>query len=654
MVEITFPPEFKIGNVFTMEIEHLDWANIEYGFRMDGPSQFDKGHRFNPEFVLLDPYARVIGGREHWGAPSVPRSIYQHRARICCHDFDWEGDRHPKIPIEDLFIYEMHVRGFTQHPSSKVKNPGTFEAVHEKIPYLRELGINCVELMPICEFDECEVTRRNPYTGAQLKNFWGYNSIGFFAPKAGYAISDSPCREFKELVKALHKNGIEVFLDVVFNHTGEGDSNGATISFRGIDNKTYYMLGPEGEYLNFSGTGNTTNCNNPVVRNMVIECLRHWVVEYHIDGFRFDLASVLGRDQDGHPLSNPPLIEALAYDPILADCKLIAEAWDAGGLYQVGSFPSYDRWAEWNGKYRDTVRQFLRGDENVVGDMVARLLGSPDLYHERGHCASINFITSHDGFTLADLFAYNYKHNLANGEENRDGCDENFSYNFGCEGPTSDSGINALRRKQIKNGVALLMLSHGVPMILSGDEVGHSKNGNNNTYCHDNELNWFNWDLRSENSDLFDFFRKCIAFRKNHAVFHSQSALKIFEREVRNVHFRDPQAFDSEILEERFGISWHGVEVDRPDWAEYARMLAFVLHSRQLKTRPDYDIYVAANMYWEKQLFELPPPPEGQRWHLFVDTGTWPDCHEPGEELLLRNQYNYLVKNRSTVILVSK
>ena len=437
---IPFPKEFRIGNVFSMTVFDLDYETTEYGYLMDGPFNPQEGHRFDSTKILLDPYARAIGGRDVWGKQPDWNDVFPHRSRLVFDDFDWDDDLPLEIPMEDLVIYEMHVRSFTRHPSSSAKYPGTFAGIRQKIPYLKELGVNCVELMPIYEFDEFENSRTNPDTGELLLNYWGYSTVGFFAPKAGYAATGKMSMqvdEFKALVKALHKNGIEVMLDVVFNHTAEGNENGPYISFRGIDNKTYYMLTPDGYYFNFSGTGNTLNCNNPIVRNIVLDCLRYWAAEYHVDGFRFDLASILGRDPLGYPLSNPPLLESLAYDPILARCKLIAEAWDAGGLYQVGSFPAYGRWAEWNGKYRDTIRKFLKGEAGQVGDLAQRIQGSPDLYAGRGPTASINFITAHDGFTLNDLVSYNDKHNEANGEGNRDGANDNNSWNCGWEGPTT-------------------------------------------------------------------------------------------------------------------------------------------------------------------------------------------------------------------------
>jgi glycogen operon protein len=448
--------------------------------------------------------------------------------------------------------------------------------------------------------------------------------------------------ELKVLIADLHENGIEVFLDVVFNHTAEGNENGPYISFRGIDNQTYYMLTQDGYYLNFSGTGNTLNCNNPLVRNMVLDCLRYWAAEYHVDGFRFDLASILGRDPWGTPLLNPPLLENLAFDPILANCKLIAEAWDAGGLYQVGSFPAFGRWAEWNGKYRDTLRKFLKGDSGQIGDLAQRIQGSPDLYPWRGTTASINFITAHDGFTLADLVSYNEKHNQANGENNMDGANDNYSWNCGWEGPTDDPEINALRHRQMKNAVAIMMVSQGVPMVLMGDEVGRTQCGNNNTYCHDNGLNWMDWTLLESNADLFRFFKNCIAFRKAHPVLRNRS------------HLRNQDYVGSGYAD----ITWHGTRAWYADWSDESRTLAFMLcgkHARGGQVEDNY-IYVALNMHWETQMFELPQPPQGLQWHAFANTGVTPpeDIWEPGGEPLLSDQDHFLMGPRSVVILVSK
>src|SRR5215470_5933072 len=478
MVEIEFPREFQVGDVFSMIVFDLDYEDLEYGYRFGGPWEPNLGHRFDASKIVCDPYARVVGGRDVWCAKPDWDNIYQHRGRLVFDDFDWEEDRPLEVPINDLVIYELHVRSFTAHPSSKVSAGGTYAGILEKISYLKNLGVNCVELMPIFEFDEWENSRQHPETGQLLLNYWGYSTLGFFAPKAGYAATGRlgmQVDELKTLVKELHAAGIEVMLDVVFNHTAEGDHRGPVISFRGIDNRTYYILTPDGWYYNFSGCGNTLNCNHPVVRNMVLDCLRYWASEYHVDGFRFDLASILGRDQSGAPLANPPLLESLALDPVLHKCKLIAEAWDAGGLYQVGSFPAYNRWAEWNGKYRDCIRKFLRGDFGIVGEVATRVVGSPDLYAGRGATASINFVTCHDGFTLADLVSYNDKHNLANGEDNRDGESHNRSWNCGAEGETDDADVLALRARQRRNFIATLMLSQGVPMLSHGDEFARSQ-----------------------------------------------------------------------------------------------------------------------------------------------------------------------------------
>ncbi|MEJ2747815.1 MAG: glycogen debranching protein GlgX [Anaerolineae bacterium] len=645
MAEIPFPDAFRIGHVFSMIVFGLDYENVEYGYRFNGPYQPHKGHRFNPQKILLDPYAKAISGRDIWGRPPRENNGYQLRSLLVYDDFDWTGDRPLELPDRDLIIYEMHVRSFTRHPSSGVKHPGTFAAIREKISYLKELGINAVELMPIHEFDELENPRTNPLTGEKLVNYWGYGTIGFFAPKAGYAASGAygmQVDEFKALIKEFHRNGIEVFLDVVFNHTAEGDASGPTLSFRGIDNKTYYMLKPDGSYYNYSGTGNTMNCNNPVVRGMVLEALRYWVAEYHVDGFRFDLASILGRDTAGKPLANPPLLEAMAFDPILGKTKLIAEAWDAGGLYQVGTFPNYGRCSEWNGKYRDALRRFLKGDSGLAWEIAQRIQGSPDMYAEQSPIVSINFITAHDGFTLADLFAYSSKHNIANGENNRDGANDNYNWNWGHEGPTDDPQINALRQRLAKNAMAILMVSQGVPMILMGDEMGRTKQGNNNTYCHDNELNWLNWNLKEQNANLFRFVQQCIAFRKAHPVLRSQTHLR--HQDYMNSGYPD--------------ISWHGTAAWQPDWSEDSHTLAFMLCGQHAQggVMPDDYIYVAMNMHWEDHVFELPSLPPPLHWHLFADTkrAAPQDICVPGEETVLRSQTQMLVGTRSIAILVGR
>lgn len=647
LAEIPFPDEFRIGNVYCMVVFDLDYENLEYGYRMDGPNNFEQGHWFDQSKILLDPYAKVIGGRDVWGVIPDWDDIYHHRGRIAFDDFDWGNDRALEIPPEDQIIYEMHVRSFTRHESSGIKenHRGTFAGIRDKIPYLKELGVNAVELMPVYEFDEFENSRPNPQTGETLYNYWGYSTVGFFSPKAGYAATGKfgmQVDELKTLVKELHKNGIEVILDVVFNHTAEGNERGPTISFRGIDNKTYYMMTPEGYYFNFSGCGNTINCNNPIVRNIVLDCLRYWAAEYHIDGFRFDLASILGRDPLGYPLANPPLLESLAFDPILAKCKLIAEAWDAGGLYQVGSFPAYGRWAEWNGKYRDGIRKFIKGD-GTVGQIAQCLQGSPDLYAWAGRApaTSINFITAHDGFTLMDLVSYNQKHNEANGENNNDGSNDNDSWNCGWEGATDDVAINALRRRQIKNAIAILMVSQGVPMLLMGDEVGRTQNGNNNTYCHDNELNWLDWDLQTKNAEILEFVKHSVAFRRSHPVLRNPN------------HFRNQDYVGSGYAD----ITWHGTKAWNVDWSEGNRAIAFLLCGKHAKrgTVEDNYIYVAMNMHWQTQWFEIPGLPPSLQWHVFANTGAvFPSSYLPGTEPVLENQSGLLVGDRSVVILVGK
>ncbi|MBI4822295.1 MAG: glycogen debranching protein GlgX [Deltaproteobacteria bacterium] len=641
--------EFRIGNVFAMTVFDLDHENLEYGYRMNAPhGKAERGkpgfHRFDPTVVLLDPYAKSIGGRDVWGELPDWNAQFQYRGRIVQEDFDWEGDRPLEIPLEDLVIYEMHVRSFTKHPTAKVRSPGTFAALRDKIPYLKDLGVNCVELMPIFEFDEFEHSRKSPVTDEMLYNYWGYSTVGFFAPKAGFAATGRMqdgtmvADELRATVRELHRAGIEVMLDVVFNHTAEGNEYGPTISFKGIDNPTYYMLTPEGYYFNFSGTGNTLNCNNPIVRNMVLDALRHWASEFHIDGFRFDLAAILGRDAWGAPLSNPPLLEALAHDPILGKCKLVAEAWDAGGLYQVGSFPSYGRWAEWNGKYRDNVRRFLKGDEGLAGAVAQAVQGSPDLYQTRGPTASINFITCHDGMTMMDLVSYNQKHNEANGEENRDGNDDNYSWNCGVEGPSDDPEINRVRERQIKNAMALLLTSHGVPMILMGDEVGRTQKGNNNTYCHDNDLNWLDWTLLEKHRSIHRFVRSMIKLRHAHPVLRTKEHMK--NRDTVGSGFPD--------------VSWHGVEAWKPDWN--GRSLAYLLCGRHARDGEDDYVYVATNSYWDALSFELPRLPAGMSWHVFANTGVDSpgDAAELGKEPRLEDQNRFLMGPRSVAVLIGR
>ena len=604
--EIRIPDHYRIGDVYSIVVFDLDYEDIEYGYKIEGPFSPEDGHRFDGDNILMDPYARTTSGREEWGVEPNWELQYQHRSRISFDDFDWEGDSPLEIRDEDLVIYEMHVRSFTQSETSGVKFRGTYAGIVEKIPYLKKLGINAVELMPVFEFDEFENSRIHPDTGERLYNYWGYSTVAFFAPKAGFASTGKfgmQVDEFKQLVKELHRANIEVILDVVFNHTAEGNEHGPSISFKGLDNKIYYMLTPEGYYYNFSGTGNTLNCNNPVVRNLVLDCLRYWASEYHIDGFRFDLASILGRDPWGAPLNNPPLLESLAFDPILSSCKLIAEAWDAGGLYQVGTFPAFGRWSEWNGKYRDTARRFLKGDEDQVGELAQRIQGSPDLYqwNGRSQATSINFITCHDGFTLADLVSFDQKHNEANGEFNRDGGDDNHSWNCGAEGWTDNPGILELRRKQAMNALGLLMTSRGTPMLLMGDEFGRSQHGNNNAYCIDSPVSWVDWNLLKSNEHLFNFAQALIAFR------HQHPCLRI-------------NRFDHGGSDIFPSCSFHGTKPWNVDWSSESRQLGWMMSSQTDDGNSD-TVYVAANSAHYATWFELPQLPEVYEWDLCFNTG---------------------------------
>lgn len=646
MAEIPFPEEFRIGHVWAMTVYDLDYEKIEYGFRFDGPHAPKEGHYFDPAHIVLDPNAKQISGRDAWMQPDPPRMPI-HRGRIPRDDFHWEHSRPLRRPESELIIYEMHVRGFTRHPSAGVGAPGTFEALGQKIAYLNDLGVTCVELMPVFEFDERENTRTNPLTGEDLCNYWGYSTVSFMAPKAGFAASGTAggqVREFKAMVKALHSAGIEIVLDVVFNHTAEGGGDGPVISFRGIDNKTYYILDSNGNFANYTGCGNTVNCNHPSVRGFVLSCLRYWASEFHIDGFRFDLASVLGRDSSGAPLANPPLLEALAFDPVLADCDLIAEAWDAGGLYQVGNFPSYGRWMEWNGKYRDCVRRFLKGDPGNVAEMVQRIMGSPDMYAAAGRkpTASVNFVTCHDGFTLRDLFSYNEKRNLANGEHNADGTNDNLSWNCGAEGETADPAVLDLRLRQQKNAMLLLMVSQGVPMITMGDECGRTQLGNNNAYCHDADWNWLSWNPDADGREMLRFTKALIAFRKRHPALRQTEFLTGRDR----VGSGYPD------------ISWHGIQPWKPDWSGASRSLAFLLcgrHSQVAGGPPDF-VYVACNMYYQPLTFGLPVLPRGMDWTLFADTGLRApdDVAGPDSAPRVVHARQYELREWSCVILVGR
>ncbi len=604
---IPFPKNYRLGNVFAMIVFDLDYENIEYGFRIDGKYNVHKGDIYDKNKILLDPYAKMVSGRNEWGIIPDRTNDFQYRSKVAINDFELETDPSVTTSQNDLIIYEAHLRGFTKHATSGVKHPGTYAGFIEKIPYLKELGINAVEFLPIFEFDENEDvindTVRYDSKGNRLLNYWGYNPISFFAPKASYAASGKysmQIYELKNLIKELHKNDIRVILDVVFNHTAEGDERGPYISYKGIDNKAYYILGPNGEYYNFSGCGNTLNCNNPIVRQMILNCLRYWISEYHIDGFRFDLASILGRNQDGSPMSNPPLLELLAFDPLLTNTLLIAEAWDAGGLYQVGTFPSYGRWAEWNGHYRDDVRHFLRGDLGYAKAIAARITGSEDIYNPslRGNYASINFITCHDGFTLWDLFSYDTKHNEENGWNNTDGTNDNISWNCGEEGATSDKEILNLRYKMVRNAAAILLCSIGTPMILAGDEFCNSQFGNNNAYCQDNEISWLDWSLLEENKTIFEFYKNLIAFRKQHPIFSRTSE-------------DTPKDYPA--------VSLHGVEPWKFDNSYTNRIVCILLTGKTAKGKDDF-IYICINSHWEDHRIHLPALPGNHPWKLVINT----------------------------------
>jgi glycogen operon protein len=613
LAEITLHPrKHRTGDHWHVLIGGLP-QTFRYGWRVDGPR--GPGNFFNPDQILLDPAATALADGAIWGIPSDLPGRRRHRSSkrslFYRKPFNWQEDAPPLTPLEDSIIYELHVRGFTCHASSGVKSPGTFAGLVEKIPYLQWLGVTAVELLPIHEFDECDCPFTNPLTGEPLRNFWGYNSIAFGAPKASFAASGhdhNQTYEFREMVRAFHDAGMEVILDVVFNHTGEGNEQGRTYSFRGIDNKLYYLLSPDGKYLNFSGCGNTLNCNHPIVRTLLLTCLRYWVADMHVDGLRFDLASVFGRDSQGNVLVEPPVVEMIAEDGVLADTKLIAEPWDAVGLYQVGRFPYGRRWSEWNGRYRDDVRRFWRGDPGFASELATRLCGSADLYEDSGRQPrhSINFVTCHDGFTLADLVSYNHKHNEANGENNRDGLEENYSWNCGIEGPTENPEIQGLRRRQAKNLMATLLLSQGVPMLLAGDEFLRSQGGNNNAWCQDNATSWVDWTLAQKNADFLRFVREMIQLRKRHPALR------------RHRFFRGGGPHNDLSPD----VIWHGVDPGMPDFSAWSRSLAFAIDGRAVEPPGinDCDFYVAFNAWREALPFRIPGSPSGRPWRRIIDT----------------------------------
>jgi isoamylase len=643
------PARHRTGDVWHVWLRGIPASQL-YGYRVEGPYEPEQGCRFNAHKLLLDPFARAIAAVENWdflaargydsssslrdlslstvdNAGTTPKCIFTNDL------FDWEMDVPPKNSASDTVIYETHVRGFTIHPSSEVAQPGTFVGLTEKIPYLQDLGVTAIELMPVIEFNENGLSRLNPVTKQKLRNYWGYNPVAFFAPKQSYSVAEPHRRqisEFREMVKAFHRAGIEVILDIVLNHTAEGDETGPTISLRGIENSIFYMLQENGRryYKDFTGTGNTLNANPPVVRELVKLVLRYWVMHMHVDGFRFDLASVLGRDEQGNILRNAPLLDDIAEDPILRDIKIIAEAWDAGGAYQVGSF-STRRWMEWNGRFRDDVRRFWIGDAGMMGSFANRICGSSDLYQGsgKGPASSLNFVTSHDGFTLNDLVSYKQKHNYENGENSRDGSDANYSDNCGVEGESNDPNVEGMRKRLIKSFLLTLFVSRGIPMLLGGDEFGRSQRGNNNAYCQDNEVSWFDWDLMKRHKEIHRFTRGIIALRRAHPVLRRQ------------VFYTDAD------------IKWFAPNGGVPEWTdEHQKSFACLILGQ---TEPD--LFLIFNADTRSIDFAIPPSPTRKVWRLAVDTSRSApdDIFEAGNGPSLQGQISFRVEPRSSAILLT-
>ena len=637
---LPFPEEYRIGDVYSMIVFGLRIEEFEYAYRIDGPYQPEKGLLFDRNAVLLDPYARAVASQQTWGE----QKSGTYHALVVKDIFDWGNMPQSSREMSDLVIYELHVRGFTRHPSSGVEHKGTFSGLKEKISYLKELGINAVELMPIFEFDETMDIRE--VDGVKLLDYWGYNTVSFFSPNSSYFAREEYNQEgteLKELIKALHDNGIEVILDVVFNHTAEGNEKGRTFCFKGLDNNIYYMLTPEGNYYNFSGCGNTLNCNHPIVRQMILECLRYWTINYRIDGFRFDLASILGRNEEGTPMNNPPLLQSLACDPLLRNVKLIAEAWDAGGLYQVGKFPASNRWAEWNGRYRDSLRSFLKGECWESWNAAWSISGSGDLYggfysdysgDYAGYNSCVNFFTCHDGFTLYDLYSYNEKHNMGNGWNNTDGTNDNRSWNCGVEGDTDDPEVLALRFRMIRNACAVLMCSRGTPMFLAGDEFGNSQKGNNNCYCQDNELSWLDWNLLEKNRELFEFFKFMIHYRYRHPI--------IRKKLPNAVCGMDP-------------LHTHNINAEDMTIPRDARTFAVSFAGYHAEKRKDDIIYVAVNTYWEDVRITLPNLRNTCAWYLSVNTyGDWQGRYFYREEEEVRIHKDFIMRPRSVAVFTAR
>ena len=655
----------KTGDIWHCLIKGLK-AGACYLYRVDGAYQPENGLRYNSHKALIDPYAKALSRYDKWdlkeclgydpaaedsdlalskedNLPHLPKCIV-----IDDSDFDWQGDAPLNYPLRFSVLYEAHVKGLTAHPNSEVKHPGTYLGVIEKIPYLKELGITSLELLPIHEFNEHEHLRINPRTGETLTNYWGYSTVAFFAPKESYAVDRSPggqVRDFKLMVRELHKAGIEVILDIVFNHTAEGNEQGPTFSFRGLDNLIYYILNDNKRYYqNYSGCGNTVNCNHPVVRTFIMQCLHYWVVEMHVDGFRFDLGSILGRDQHGRLMESPPMLERIAEDSVLSSTKIIAEAWDAGGAYQVGWFPG-GRWAEWNDRYRDNIRRYWRGDPRETRYLATRLSGSSDLYLRDGRKPfhSINYITSHDGFTLRDLVSYSNKHNEDNGEDNHDGSDHNQCYNYGTEGPTLDPILEGVRERQLKNFFATLLVSLGTPMILGGDEIGRTQRGNNNAYCQDNEISWYDWSLLNKNKGLFRFVKEMIAFRRRHPCF--------MRAEFYNGHESKYDATPD--------INWYNDKGHSPDWERMGYSLGLQINGRRAdpaQEEVDNDFFIILNAGLDPVSFSIPHASSRTPWLRAVDTGLSSphDILPAGSEEPLAHPNKYKVKARSIVILISK
>lgn len=611
------PEENKTGDVWHIAIENCQ-RDLLYAYLVTPKLQLKQEY-------LLDSYAKEVYTGYLWGTnPNyLPLGVTGP-----VQPFDWEDDKPPHIPVEQLIIYEMHVRGFTQHPSGRASDPGTYLGLIEKIPHLTDLGINAVELLPVQEFNEMEFHQMHPHIKNQLYNYWGYSTVNFFAPMARYASSLQPgsaISEFKAMVKALHKQNIKVILDIVFNHTAEGDKRGPLFSYKGFDNSDYYMLDKHGNYFNFSGCGNTFNANHPITQELIIQSLRYWVTEMHVDGFRFDLASALTRGCKGEPLNSAPLIEAITHDPILRNTLLISEPWDAAGLYQVGSFaPQTLRWHEWNGKYRDCVRKFIKGQPGVRGEFAMRLSGSEDLYSPRAPFTSINFVTAHDGFTLNDLVSYNKKHNMDNGEHNHDGTNDNESWNCGVEGKTSHEHINLLRQRQMRNFHLALMISQGIPMLHMGDEYGHSKGGNNNTWCHDSSLNWFLWDKLSDNRSFYRFYRAMIHFRKKNHLLQRTSFLTAND------------------------VDWHGSEPFKADWDHQHPFIAYTLKDPSQHR----DLYAAFNAQNNSVRVTLPKPSEPRQWRFVVNTANLPpsDYYDEGNPCII-DKPDYVLEPHSAILL---